>query len=689
MPNFELRRFQRDCLEVLANYCADVRTRAASGAARPERDAFEAVRGMDTYFTTELFAGTPYVCLRVPTGGGKTLIGAHALGQIARSLGRNERPLCLWVTPSTTIRDQTLRGLKDRNHAYHLALRESFGRPCQIMTIEEAQQASRSMMGDDPVVIVTTIQSYRIDDPAARKVYQDNGYLMDHFSALPEWVRERLRPQEPGSDQRVALSLANVLKLRGPIVLIDEAQNARTRTSFESLSRFGPLAVLELTATPNQVHDPAREKFASNVLHAVSALAVQHAGLIKLPIVLESRSDWLDVLALTIERRNQLEAIAARFVDSSGRRIRPIALIQAQPESKARENHTPARVVAELTRDDGPFRIPREQIRIAYRDEKLGDEDLLSDDCPVRYVVTVEMVREGWDCPFAYVLGSVGNVATPTAVEQLLGRVLRMPHAAPTEVLALDRAYAVVQSENVATTALGLRDKLIETCGFDATSAQDALRVELVAAQPGGLPMGTIRLSEPPRAGALPAAVAAKVSIDERENIVHVAGQLTRDEAASLRDAMQTLEDRTAVETYWTEQRPVGTAAKPIDEYAASMRVPQLSVRYGERVVLFEPEELDEFEWNLDTCDHALPDFDLNWRAGQTTLIGTAERGGVNISPVQDVIVSHARLFDDQAARSARQTSSAGSTPNCIAVVDSSGCLLRRVWRGCVACSTG
>ena len=42
-------------------------------------------------------------------------------------------------------------------------------------------------------------------------------------------------------------------------------------------------------------------------------------------------------------------------------------------------------------------------------------------DCPIRYIVTVEKLREGWDCPFAYVLGSVGNVATETAVEQLLG----------------------------------------------------------------------------------------------------------------------------------------------------------------------------------------------------------------------------------------------------------------------------
>ena len=95
-------------------------------------------------------------------------------------------------------------------------------------------------------------------------------------------------------------------------------------------------------------------------------------------------------------------------------------------------------------------------------------------DCTVRYVITVEKLREGWDCPFAYVLGSVGNVATETAVEQLLGRVLRMPHATPTGVAELDRAYAVVQSPDVVETAQKLCDSLVSRCGFDVETVGDA-----------------------------------------------------------------------------------------------------------------------------------------------------------------------------------------------------------------------
>lgn len=109
--------------------------------------------------------------------------------------------------------------------------------------------------------------------------------------------------------------------------------------------------------------------------------------------------------------------------------------------------------------------------------DEIKDIDLMAGDCPVRYVITVDKLREGLDCPLAYVLGSIGNAATPTAVERLIGRILRMPNANPTRVPALDRAYAFVLSDSVVETAMDLRDRMVEKCGFDDHSAQEALPV--------------------------------------------------------------------------------------------------------------------------------------------------------------------------------------------------------------------
>ena len=235
------------------------------------------------------------------------------------------------------------------------------------------------MLSSSAVIVVTTIQSYRIDEEANRKVFQDDGYLMDHFSGLPTWIREQLAEPESG---QVALSLANVMKLRGPVVIMDEAHNARTRVLFDSLARFGPLAVLELTATPQQDHDPAREKYASNVLHAVSVLQLKREGMIKLPVELESRDNWLDVLLLTVQRRNALEEARA-WQAKSGRYIRPIALVQAQPKSQTRATHTVETVKAALVGQLGKLSVPAEHIRIATGEhDDLGPEDLHSEDCP-------------------------------------------------------------------------------------------------------------------------------------------------------------------------------------------------------------------------------------------------------------------------------------------------------------------
>jgi len=60
--------------------------------------------------------GMPYFCLRVPTGGGKTLLGAHALSLVNRHLLQTEHSVILWLVPSNAIREQTLRAFRNRAH---------------------------------------------------------------------------------------------------------------------------------------------------------------------------------------------------------------------------------------------------------------------------------------------------------------------------------------------------------------------------------------------------------------------------------------------------------------------------------------------------------------------------------------------------------------------------------------------
>lgn len=68
--------------------------------------------------------------------------------------------------------------------------------------------------------------------------------------------------------------------------------------------------------------------------------------------------------------------------------------------------------------------VPEREVRICTGSiDEIGDTDLMDSNCQIRYIITVDKLREGWDCPWAYVLGSIGNTATATAVEQLIGRI--------------------------------------------------------------------------------------------------------------------------------------------------------------------------------------------------------------------------------------------------------------------------
>lgn len=161
--------------------------------------------------------------------------------------------------------------------------------------------------------------------------------------------------------------------------------------------------------------------------------------------------------------------------------------------------------------------------------------------------------------------------------------------------------------------------------------------------------MAAIPVSGPVDPASLPADVRGKVEYDEASGALHVRAALTREETISLRDALPTLTDRAAVERYWQTERAVGTAAKALDQYAQPVKVPQLIVRDGKRYYLFEPEELDEYTWNLDQCETAISEAELSTalNMGDRVSVGVTERGGVSIGGVEEVIVRQLSFVAD------------------------------------------
>lgn len=405
----------------------------------------------------------PYVCLRIPTGGGKTLVAAHSVEIAARDYLQTDEPLIVWLVPSNAILTQTLNALRNKKHPYRLAL-ESLGSAVTVLDMSEALSIQPSQL-NGVTVIVSTMQAVRVEDTGNRKFYEQNGSLMGHFpSNLKPALLAKIDKHENGAP---VYSLANVLALHRPIVIVDEAHNARTDLSFTTLARFSPSCILEFTATP------AKEGHPSNVLHTVSAAELKAEGMIKLPIYLETQQDWRVAVAQSVGKRNELEAEARTERGKTGEYIRPILLLQAQPTYKNKPSITDQMVWDCLVKDN---HIPEEQIKFATGENyQIEDIDLLAEDCSVRYIITKQALREGWDCPFAYVLCSVAEMSSSTAVEQILGRVLRLPSVSKKENAALNYAYAYVSSLKFGETAKALQDALIQN-GFEKQEAKDLIR---------------------------------------------------------------------------------------------------------------------------------------------------------------------------------------------------------------------
>ncbi len=318
-----LNQYQDRVLESLKHF---FRETARDG--RPER-AFRAVQERNEqpplpYLPVQaegLAAEMPYVCLRVPTGGGKTLLACHAAGLALKDLLHAERGVVLWLVPSNTILDQTADALRDARHDYRRALEMACG-PVEVVTIEEALQLSRATVEGRTVVIVATIQAFRAEDTTGRKVYGQNGAFQEHLLNLPT---DRVSDLIKGPDGKPIPSLVNMLRLRRPVVIVDEAHNARTELSFSTLGNVLPSCFLEFTATP------ARQGTPSNVLHRVSAAELKAAHMVKLPLRVITRhpSQKETLLADAITLRADLEKLALAEAQHTGEYLRPILLLQA------------------------------------------------------------------------------------------------------------------------------------------------------------------------------------------------------------------------------------------------------------------------------------------------------------------------------------------------------------------------
>ena len=279
----QLKPYQTDTLNTLRRFFEHARLAGAKAAyeaitAEPEQAA-RIGRYAGTYVPLAELPDVPYVCLRLPTGGGKTILAAHSIAIARDAWVEKDYPLVIWLVPTDKIRQQTAEAVKHPRHTYRQTLDDAFDGRVRVFDIADFTHIRPHDLRDHCCIVVGTIQTLRVTNTSGRKVYAHNENLEPHFSG----VRDTAQGLEQSANGETKFSFANLLHLHRPLMIVDEAHNAITGLTRDMQTRLNPSAIIEFTATP---------KSQSNILHSVSAQELKQAEMIKLPILLTEHTSW-------------------------------------------------------------------------------------------------------------------------------------------------------------------------------------------------------------------------------------------------------------------------------------------------------------------------------------------------------------------------------------------------------------
>ena len=200
----------------------------------------------------------PNAVLKVPTGGGKTLLAVSGVSRIMGRYRDRNTGFVLWIVPNEAIYSQTLRHLKDRQHPYRQALdRTAAGR---VLIMEKTDRLDARDVETNLCVMLLMLQSANRETQDSLKMFQDRGDVHGFFPPEGEQqahkeALERTPNLAAYNDMypMVKDSLGNALRVIRPVVVLDEGHRAISDLAFRTLYDFNPCFVLELTATPKDV----------------------------------------------------------------------------------------------------------------------------------------------------------------------------------------------------------------------------------------------------------------------------------------------------------------------------------------------------------------------------------------------------------------------------------------------------
>jgi type III restriction enzyme len=267
----QLKEYQNETLKEVRVYLeklAEVRAEVAGVKRKIDwaAMAWEEVKG-GSYVPRRNGLGNwlPSFCLKIPTGGGKTLLATKTIDLANTYFRRSNRGLVLWIVPTTQIYNQTLSALRDRDHPYRQTLDNASGG--RTLILERTQQFSPADIEENLCVLMLMLPAAARQTKETLRMFRDSGGFDAFFPSEEDYEGHSARLNKvPNLDtfdtsefsvRQIKTSLGNTLRTLNPLVILDEGQKAYSALARATIEGFNPCMVVELSATPPQGHPPS------------------------------------------------------------------------------------------------------------------------------------------------------------------------------------------------------------------------------------------------------------------------------------------------------------------------------------------------------------------------------------------------------------------------------------------------
>jgi type III restriction enzyme len=362
------------------------------------------------------------LCFALATGVGKTRLMGAFISYLYLS-GRSQHFFVL--APNTTIYDKLIADFTPNTEKYVFNGIAEFAQLPPLLVTGETWDQGRGLRGGDLLGDTAIINIFNVD-----KINKDQGRI----KKLHEYIGESY--------------FDYLAELPDLILLMDEAHRYRAKAGMRAVAELKPVLGLELIATPRSIG--AKSERFKNVVYDYSLGEAMRDGFVKEPAV-ATRKDFRpdSVTPEQLERIKLEDGIHCHentkaeldiYARSTGRsKVHPFMLVVAQDTIHAEELR---QIIEAEDFFGGGYKGRVIRVDSATRGEESEEATArllaLETDAETDVVIHVNKLKEGWDVRNLYTIVPLRASASDILTEQTLGRGLRLPYGARTNVEAVD-----------------------------------------------------------------------------------------------------------------------------------------------------------------------------------------------------------------------------------------------------------